>query len=131
MAQVQNNSEPLFATIPTLAAASSTAATTFFIAPVACVVVGINYIYDVISTSGTLALFKDTGVIAAGAGTSILSGGTAINVGSGGVVARTVTSAALNATVGNITLAAGDRLSYQLAGTLTALVGLSATVSLQ
>lgn len=131
MAQVQNNTEPIFVTTPTLAAASSTAATTFFIAPVACVVTGVNYIYDVISTSGTLQLFKDTGVIAAGAGVSILTGGTALAVGSGGVAARTVTAAALNATAGNITLAAGDRLSYQLAGTLTSLVGLVATVALQ
>lgn len=131
MAQTQLSTVPFVANTPILAAASSTTATTFFIAPVACTVKSISHIYAVISTSGTLALFKDSGVVAPGGGVSILSGGTAIAVGSGGAVANTITSDALTATAADIVLAAGDRLSYQLAGTLTSLVGLECSVILQ
>jgi hypothetical protein len=134
MSQVQQTvqqTEP--AVVPTLGSGSGTTATTFFgPADRAYTITAINWIYATKGGSGaTFQLFKDTGTNAPGAGTSILSGGTAVDISSTtAIVANTTTANAGNATAGVLSLAAGDRLSWQLGGTLTALVGVTATVQL-
>lgn len=76
--------------------------------------------------SAAATIEKLTGTTAPGSGTAILTG--AFDLTS---TANTVGSGTLSGTVGNLQLAAGDRLGVKLSGTLTALTGLNITVQLK
>lgn len=78
------------------------------------------------SASGTITVTKDTGTNAPGAGTAIF---TAINPIAAITSANTPTQMTLTATAATLNLAAGDRLSLLVSGTITALAGLNVTVS--
>jgi hypothetical protein len=75
------------------------------------------------SSTGTFDITKDVPTDAPGAGTSILTGTVA---GSG--AAKTTVFPALSATAATLKMAAGDRLSVKIAGTLTAWAQLVVTV---
>jgi hypothetical protein len=104
----------------------------FFVAPYACQVLSIKEIH---STAGSdagavnLQVTKDTGTAAPGAGTDLLTN----NAGAGfnlKATANTVQVGALSATPADLILAAGDRLSVDFAGVLTAVAGVVVTVSI-
>lgn len=105
----------------------------FFLAQLPCRVIGISYIH---ATAGShadavnLQVTKDTGTDAPGAGTDLLTNNTNAGFNCKGT-ANTVQTGALTTTAGATTLAAGDRLSLDFAGTLTALAGVLVSVRLQ
>jgi hypothetical protein len=105
----------------------------FFIAPVACKVVRIDEVH---ATAGNdagavnLQITKDTATNAPGAGTDLLTNNTNAGFSLKGT-ANTVQNGTLVATAGVTTLAAGDRLSADYAGTLTTLAGVCVTVTLE
>ncbi len=109
---------------------TSTTATFWGPADRAYVVAGAKYVISAQSTSGTLNCYKDSGTQAPGGGTSLLVGGTAVALDSS-LVINTVTTASLNANSAGLTLAAGDRLSYTIAGTATSLAGAVIAITLQ
>jgi hypothetical protein len=98
-----------------------------FMAHRACRVKSVKYVHTTGSTSGTLQIEKLTGTTAAGSGTVLLTG--TIDL-SATTVANTVTSGALIATVASLTLAAGDRLSIKIGGTMTSIAGAVVSVML-
>jgi hypothetical protein len=105
----------------------------FFIAPVACKVVRIDEIHATAGSDGSavnLQIVKDTGTNAPGAGTDLLTNNTNAGFDMKGT-ANTVQNGTLVATAGVTTLAAGNRLSADYAGTLTALAGVCVTVTLE
>lgn len=105
----------------------------FFIAQLPCKVVGVSYIH---ATKGThadpvnLQVTKDTGTDAPGAGTNLLTNNTnaGFNCKGDDNVLQTGTLVTAEATR---TLAAGERLSVDFAGTLTALAGVTLSVRIQ
>lgn len=124
---------PVVVKVPDLNENSGTNAITFWgPADRAYTVSSVNWEYGVKGGSGaTINIYKDTGTTAPGGGTSILVGGTALDVGaSTAVVANTLTNNTLNVTAGVTSIAVGDRLSYKLAGTLTALANATMTIVL-
>lgn len=74
----------------------------------------------------TIDVTKDTGTQAPGAGTSVLSAAVSAKT-----AANTVNAVTLSATVANLLLAAGNRLSVKFTGTLTALAGVVVVVNVQ
>ena len=123
MAISQNTvSNTIYVCTPKIAAAvgSALAQTFWGPAPVACTVTAIDFIQGTqgSSTAG-LNLFKDTATQAPGGGTSLLVGGTALV--SSAIANNTLTACSLNAAAAGLAVAAGDRLSFLLTGTLTAL----------
>jgi hypothetical protein len=105
---------------------SATSATqTIFIADIPMTVTGIQVVYGVTSSSGTLQLSKDTGITAPGAGTSLLSA--TVNLAG---TANTVIAGAL-VTTSAVNMAAGDRLALVLGGTLTGLANGQVIVTLK
>jgi len=84
--------------------------------------VSVGLVYGVASTSGTMQVEKLTGTTAPGSGTNLLTG--TISMSS---TANTVNSGTLIATVASLTFAAGDRVGFVFAGTMTNLVGFAAT----
>ncbi len=121
MAIVNTNiSTVQYISTPKIAAAvgSALAQTFWGPAPVAGTVTAINFIQGTqgSSTAG-LNLFKDTATQAPGGGTSMLVGGTALV--SSAITNNTLTVCSLNAA--GIPVVVGDRFSYLLTGTLTAL----------
>lgn len=112
--------------IPVLVALTATdASRAVFIATRACRLKAVSYMHTTGSTSGTLQVEKLTGTTAAGSGTTLLTG--TIDL-SATTVANTTTNGTLIATVASLTLAAGDRLSVKIAGTMTNLVGAIVTM---
>ena len=105
----------------------------FYLAQAPCKVVGVSYIH---STAGTDAgavnvqLTKDSGTAAPGAGTDLLTNNTNAGFNCKGT-ANTVQTGALVTTDATLTLAAGDRLALDFAGTTTALAGVVVSVRLQ
>jgi collagen type VII alpha len=97
---------------------------TVFIATRACRFKGVKAVFSTASTSGTLQVEKCTGTTAPGSGTSLLTGTVSLSG-----TANTVVSGTLIATVASLTLAAGDRLSIVIAGTMTNLAGGRVTLS--
>lgn len=116
-----------------IAQLASPADVCFFIANRAYQVVAVREVH---STAGSDAsavnvqLVKDTGTNAPGAGTDLLTNNTNAGFDCKGT-ANTVQSGALTGTVASLQLAAGDRLSLDYAGTLTALAGVVVTVELK
>lgn len=102
----------------------------FFIATRACKVVSVSEVH---STAGSdagavsLQVVKDTGTNAPGAGTDLLTNNSNVGFNLKGT-ANTVQTGVLTATAASLTLAAGDRLSVDFAGVLTALAGVVVTV---
>jgi hypothetical protein len=74
------------------------------------------------STSGTVTVEKLTGTTAPGSGTALLTGTVSMSG-----TANTVVSGTPIATVASLTFAAGDRVGFVFAGTMTNLVGWSGT----
>ncbi len=113
-------STPQYISTPKIAAAVGSALAQNFWGPatVAGSVTAISFIQGTQSSSTAgLNLFKDTATQAPGGGTSMLVGGTAIV--SSAVTNNTLTACTLNAA--GIPVVAGDRFSFLLTGTLTAL----------
>ncbi len=113
-------SAPQYISSPKIAAAVGSALAQTFWGPaaVAGTVTAVNFIQGTqgSSTAG-INLFKDTATQAPGAGTSMLVGGVALV--SSAITNNTLTVCSMNAA--GITVAVGDRFSYLLTGTLTAL----------
>jgi hypothetical protein len=113
--------------------ADMTQAQVFFVANRPYIVTGVNIRYSTKSsvTGLKLTVTKDTSTNAAGAGTSLLTD----NTNAGILVTQTANTTypgTLSATAATLRLATGDRLSIKFSGaTLTALVGLVVTVTLQ
>lgn len=99
-------------------AAPSAGSFVVFIAPRAVRIKSFKAVFATASTSGTVTATKDTGTTAPGGGTAILTGTVSL-----AGTANTVVSGTLVATAATLQLAAGDRLSLTLAGTLTNLAG--------
>lgn len=107
--------------------ASSASGDAVFIANRAYQVTAVRAVWSHIGGSGAAAqVEKLTGTTAPGSGTAILQ--SAFDLTS---TANTVGTGTLSATVGNLQLAAGDRLGVKLSGTLTALTGLNVTIHLK
>jgi hypothetical protein len=104
----------------------------FFIANYPCKVVAIRQVHAVAGSDGaavSLQITKDTGTNAPGAGTDLLTNNAAAGFDLK-AVANTPQAGTLAALAAR-TLAVGDRLSADFAGTLTALAGCVVTVSIQ
>ena len=105
----------------------------FFIAQLPCKLVGASYIH---ATAGTdtgavnVQITKDTGTNAPGAGTDLLTNNTNAGFNCKGTINVVQTGTLVDAEATR-TLAAGDRLSLDFAGTTTALAGVSVAVRLQ
>ena len=97
-----------------------------YIVPRKMRLISVNYVHATGSTSGTLQIAKCTGTQAPGSGTNLL---TATIDMSATTVANTVTAGTLIATAATLTFAQGDRVAIVIAGTLTSLVGASATLT--
>jgi hypothetical protein len=104
---------------------STDATRTVFVALRACRLKAVKEVHSTASSSGTLQVEKCTGTQAPGSGTNLLTG-TMTLAGT----ANTVVSGTLIATVASLTLAAGDRLSVVIAGTMTNLAGSRVSLSL-
>lgn len=103
-----------------------------FTAPFACVVTGVTEIHAVAGNDGSavnLQLTKDTSTNAPGAGTDLLTNNSNAGFDLKGT-ANTLQTGTLTATVASLTLAAGNRLSLDFAGTITTLSGVQVTVTL-
>ena len=106
---------------------------TFFVANRPYVVTGIQAVFSTKSSVSGLKLTvtKDTSTTSAGGGTSLLSDNTSAGVLMTGT-ANTVLTGTLAAAAATLRLAAGDRLAICFNGaSLTALVGLVVTVTMQ
>lgn len=114
---------PIVISVPLVAASVSE---TIFTAPFACELVAVSSVHRVASSSGTLQVQKLTGTTAPGSGTNLLTGTVSLSG-----TANTVVSGTPIATVATKRLAAGDRLGFTLAGTLTSLAGCVVTVTLK
>jgi hypothetical protein len=107
--------------------------TMFFLALNACKVLAVSMVQDVAGSDGSavnLQVVKDTGTAAPGAGTDLLTN----NAGAGfnlKAAARTPQAGTLVASAASLTLAAGDRLSVDVAGTPTSVAGVLVEVRLQ
>lgn len=105
----------------------------FFIANRACKVIAISEVH---STAGSDAsavnvqVVKDTGTAAPGAGTDLLTNNTNAGFNMKGT-ANTVQNGTLVASSASLTLAAGDRLSLDFAGTVTAVAGVVVSITLE
>lgn len=97
----------------------------FWVAPFRCKVIGMNAIWGVVSTSGTLQVERLQGTEAKDAGDDLLSS----------VITMSTTANTVNAgtlvTTNVVTLSAGDRLGLVNAGTLTGQDQLVVTVELE
>lgn len=105
----------------------------FFIATRPLQVIAITEVHSTAGTNGgavNVQVVKDTGTNAPGAGTDLLTNNSNAGFNLKGT-ANTVQTGTLNATVSNLQLAAGDRLSVDFAGTLTTLAGVVVTVTLK
>lgn len=79
-------------------------------------------VHGVASTSGTVTVEKLTGTTAPGSGTALLTGTVSLSG-----TANTVANGTLITTVASLTFAAGDRVGFVFAGTMTNLVGAAMT----
>lgn len=78
----------------------------------------------------SLQVTKETGTQAPGAGTDLLTNNTNAGFNMKGT-ANTVQNGTLTSTTADLQLAAGNRLSIDFAGTLTALAGVAVTITLK
>ncbi len=113
-----------FQPLSTTACPASASVVTFFMANRACRVEACSVILATHGTSETFDVKKDTSTGAPGSGTTILTGVMTIAASNTRVVGT------LTSTVATITLAAGDRLSFTVAGTVGAAAGVTLAVLL-
>lgn len=116
----------------TMLANGSLADQSFFIANRAYQVTAIREVHSTAGSDGgavNLQITKDTSTNAPGAGTDLLTNNSNAGFNLKGT-ANTVQTGTLTGTVASLQLAAGDRLSVDFAGTLTAVDGVTVTVSL-
>lgn len=97
----------------------------FFIAPYKCVVLSVDAVWSVASSSGTVDVAKASNGTATASGTSLLTA--TISTAS---TADTVNSGTLSTTKSTLELSTGDRLGINDSGTLTSCVDLVVTVVL-
>ncbi len=93
----------------------------------------IRYVHSTKGTNGSavnVQVTKDISTNAPGAGTDLLTNNTNAGFDCKGTV-NTVQSGSLSATVANLWLSAGDRLSVDFSGTTTALAGVVITVEFE
>lgn len=105
----------------------------FFIADRAYIVKAISEVHSVAGNDAgavNLQVTKDTGTNAPGAGTDLLTDNSNAGFNLKGT-ANTVQNGTLVTTAATVTLAAGDRLAVDFAGTLTTLAGVVVTVLLE
>lgn len=104
----------------------------FFIADRPYIVDSISEIHAVLGNDAgavNIQVTKDTGTAAPGAGTDLLTNNSGAGFNLKGT-ANTVQSASLTSVAASITLAAGDRLSIDVAGVTTNVAGVVVTVAL-
>lgn len=104
----------------------------FYVADKPCVVTSITEVHSTLGTNGSavnLTVTKETTTGAAGTGTSLLSDNAGAGVDLKGTI-NTVQVGTLTTTGSALVLAKGDRLSFLTAGVLTAVAGVSVTVTL-
>lgn len=102
----------------------------FFIANRPMIISSVSYVHSAAGTDASavnVQVTKDTGTNAPGAGTDLLTNNTNAGFNCKGTI-NVVQSGGLSATAANLRLAAGDRLSVDFAGTLTALAGVVVVV---
>lgn len=104
---------------------ATSASQTVWIADAAYELVAVREVHGVASSSGTLMVEKCTGTTAPGSGTVLLSA--TVNLAG---TANTVASGALVTTT-DVKFAAGDRLSFKFAGTMTSLAGCAVSLCLK
>jgi hypothetical protein len=105
----------------------------FFVADRAYIVRAVSEVHSVAGSDGgsvNMQVTKDTSTNAPGAGTDLLTNSSSAGFNMKGT-ANTVQTGILVASAASLTLAAGDRLSVDFAGTLTALAGVVVTVYLE
>lgn len=105
----------------------------FFVADRAYQLVGVDYVHATAGSDGgsvNVQVTKDTGTNAPGAGTDLLTNNTNAGFNCKGT-ANTVQAGTLTGTTASLQLAAGDRLSVDFAGTVTALAGVHITAKLK
>lgn len=105
----------------------------FFVADGTYLVTGVSYVHATAGSDASavnLQITKDTSTNAPGAGTDLLTNNTNAGFNCKGT-ANTVQAGTLVSSEATRTLAAGDRLSLDFAGTITALAGVVVTVSLR
>lgn len=116
----------------TMLANGSLADQSFFLATRAYIVTAISEVHSVAGNDAgavNIQVTKDTSTNAPGAGTDLLTNNANAGFDAKGT-ANTVQTGTLAAAAA-LTLAAGDRLSVDFAGTLTTLAGVTVTVTLQ
>ena len=104
-----------------------------FIAPFACVVSEVYYTHATASNDGNpvnVQLTRDTATAAPGAGTDLLTNNTNAGFDCKGTI-NTVQTGVLVTAEATRTLAAGDRISLDFAGTVATLAGVVVTVVLR
>lgn len=108
--------------------ATSASGDCVFVADRAYQVTSIKFVQKTAGGAGCAAnIEKITGTTAPGSGTVMGTGSYDCNV----TANNTVTAYTLTGTTGTLQLASGDRMGIKLAGTLTALAGLTATITLK
>jgi len=110
-------------------AGETPATATIWNAPEACKLAGVVERHKVLGTDGgavTISVAKDPSATAPGAGTGLLTAALSLKTTN-----NTNQSGTLSATPSDLTFAAGDGLSVVLAGTMTAVAGVSVTFKFQ
>lgn len=110
--------------LSTTACPASAAVVSFFMANRAYRIKAVSVILSTHGTSETFTFHKNTGTTAAGAGTAILTGAIAI------AADNTRVAGTLSSTVATVTMAAGDRLSFTVGGTVGSAAGVLVSVLL-
>jgi hypothetical protein len=116
-----------------MAANASLADQAFYVAPSAVRVVAVSEVHSTAGSDGSavnLQVTKDVSTDAPGGGTDLLTNNANAGFNLKGT-ANTTQVGTLTATVASLKLAAGDRLSVDFAGTLTAVAGVVVTVTLK
>ena len=116
-------------TVVGTAAATLTNYGVFYIVPFACVLTKFQEVHQIAGVDAgavTLMLEKLTGTTAPDSGVDMLSSTLSLKA-----TANTVQTGTITTTLANRTLAAGDRLCMEDAGTLTAVTNVTVSVELQ
>lgn len=113
-----------FQPLSSTACPASAAVGNIFIANRAYRIKGVRASLVLQGTSVTVNITKESGTTAPGAGTTILTGNMSL------AVSNTVVTGTLVSTVATLLMAAGDRLSFTIGGTVGAATGLTMTVLL-
>lgn len=113
-----------FQPLSTTACPVTTSVVSFFMANRAYRIKAISVIEATFGTSETFTFHKNTGTTAPGAGTAILTGAIAM------AVSNTRVAGTLSTTVATVTLAAGDRVSFTVGGTVGSAAGVNVSMLL-